>query len=154
MDIIKYCEQIKDSLYPKPYTDCISQLPSDLNLFLWHKKLYSARYALAVTSWNSTSEISFLEKKRGVVRRTLGAMWMLREVGLYLDICGKKEQWEPYTEKMKADKTGLHAVIIQAVHFIDIEAKKEHLNQSAWGPVRFGGVDSVASVISSISLES
>ena len=92
----------------------------------------------------------FLKAKRQAVARQLGAFWAIREVGLYLVVCGPQSEWQSHASKMTADKTGLHSVIVQAIHFVDLQSGATHLNQSAWGPVKFGGVDSVADVINSI----
>ena len=46
-----------------------------------------------------------------------------------------------------ADKTGLHSIIVNAVHFIDPETKSTHLNTSSWGSVEFGDVKLVSNVI-------
>ncbi len=73
-----------------------------------------------------------------------------KPVGLYLVVCGDQAKWAKQVALMPADKTGLHAVIVQAVQFVDLATSHTALNQSAWGPVRFGGVDSLAATIKSM----
>ncbi len=153
MNIFTYSEHLAQKLHPKPYTNRMVYLPDDIHLLLTHKKWMSARYAIAVTAWNPTLDgPEFLKAMRGKVSRQLSAMWVFREVGLYLVVCGAESDWQSHVSNMRADKTGLHSVIVQAVHFVDLQTGATKLNQSAWGPVKFGGVDSVANIVNSISL--
>ncbi|WP_339743093.1 hypothetical protein [uncultured Rubinisphaera sp.] len=153
MDVSTYSELVAQRLHPRPYTNRVTEVSDDIHLLLTCKKLMLARYALAVSSWEPSLDGSaFLKSKRRAVARTLGAIWTFREVGLYMVICGAESEWHTHAATMLADNTGLHAVIVQAVHFVDLQTGATQLNQSAWGPVRFGGVDSVAEVINSIPL--
>jgi hypothetical protein len=54
--------------------------------------------------------------------------------------CGPEQAWRDQTMHAVADRTGLHNIIIQAVHFVDPETGAQHLEQSSWGPIRFGGL--------------
>ncbi len=153
MDISTYTALVAERLHRRPYVERIVDLSDDIHLLLTFKYSMFARYALAICPWELLPDDSqFLKSKRRAVARQLRALWILREVGLYLIVCGSQSEWQPYVSKMRADKTGLHSVIVQAVHFIDLQNGATHLNQSAWGPVKFGGVDSIADVINSISL--
>jgi hypothetical protein len=113
--------------------------------------LILSRYALAVYEWDRAADgASHLRLARHEIAKALWAFPILGEVGLYLILCGAKEDWSDHVSSMPADQTGLHRVIVQAVHFIDLESGERALNQSAWGPVRFGGVESVASEIDAV----
>ena len=154
MNIDQYANLVKQRLYPQPYTDSVASLPSEFHLLLTCKSLPLARYAIGVTHWDdSLNGAAFLQTRRRAVARELHASyWMFRTVGLYLVVCGSCSEWQEHVSNMPADKTGLHSVIVQAVHFIDLESGSTALNQSAWGPVRFGGVDSVASIVNTIPI--
>ncbi|BDS07445.1 hypothetical protein NT6N_24850 [Oceaniferula spumae] len=41
-------------------------------------------------------------------------------------------------DEVNADRTGLHSVIIQGIHFIDLETGAAEVKQSKWGPCIFG----------------
>ena len=125
--------------------------PQGVDLLLTCNRFWLARYALAVVPWDDSLDgREFLKSRRSLISRAMGALWTLREVGLYLVIAGPEQQWRKHAGQMPADKTGLHAVIVQAVHFVDLEKGATAINQSAWGPVKFGGVDSVAHVVNSV----
>ena len=57
---------------------------------------------------------------------------------MYLVITGSEDLWLEKAENIKADLTGLHATIIQAIHFVDLDTGTTTLNQSKWGAVTFG----------------
>ena len=121
----------------------------------WH--LAGGRYALGVFDLHSTADgASQLQRARKQVAQTLWAMPVIGEVGLYAIFCGTCDKWSPHIASMPADKTGLHRVIVQAVHCIDLDAQVHKLNQSKWSldeitgtdtnlEFRFGRVDQVAS---------
>ena len=91
-------------------------------------------------------------------KRVAGSLWaipVVGEVALYAIFCGPSDKWSPHVSAMPADKTGLHRVIVQAVHCIDLDTRVHKLNQSKWSldeitgedsnlEIRFGGVDQVA----------
>lgn len=148
MDLHRFIEVIEQQLHPRPYTGRAASLPEGIHLLLTVKRGIFGRYALAVTSWDATLDgQAFLQSRRRTLSRGLGALWALREVGLYLIVCGAQSQWRSQVAQMPADKTGLHALIVQAVHFVDPDTGETQLNQSAWGSLTFGGSDSIATVI-------
>lgn len=55
-------------------------------------------------------------------------------------ICGPASSWRDQVDQAVADRTGLHHIIVQCVHFVDPETGENHLNRSSWGPVKFGGL--------------
>lgn len=152
MDVPQLVALIDKGLHPQPYPRRATSLPAELHLLLSISRGLFGRYALAVTSWDPALDgPAFLAARRKAAFRQLRALWMFREVGLYLVVCGPRSAWQPHMADMPADKTGLHAVIVQAVHCVDPATGETQLNQSAWGPVSFGGVDSIAPIIDSIA---
>jgi hypothetical protein len=151
MDIITYTKLLEKRLYPQPYNHRLTSLPDGIHLLLLRQQPLLPQYALAVSSWNpSRFGIAFWPRQRRALARKLGAMWLFREFGLYLVICGAESDWKTQLNAMPADKTGLHAVILQAVHFIDLDSGVWHLNQSAWGQMTFGGTEAISAVINRI----
>lgn len=153
MEPSNYITEIQQRLHPRPYTDLHPSPPAGVDLLLTCKKYWLARYALAIAPWdNSMDGTAFLGSRRRLISSVLDASLITREVGLYLLVTGSEPDWRDHVANMPADKTGLHAVIVQAVHFVDLQSGATAINQSAWGPVKFGGVDSVASVVNSIPI--
>ena len=153
MELSNYIAELKQRLYPLPYTDLIPTPPPGLDLLLTCQKYWLARYAFAIAPWDDSLDgKTFLQSRRKIVSDALGAFSVLREVGLYLLVTGSESDWHHHFMKMPADKTGLHSVIVQAVHFVDLQTGATAINQSTWGPVKFGGVDSVADVVNSIPI--
>ncbi len=156
MNIEPYAQLVEDRLYPQPYTDRVASLPSEFQLLLTHKSLLRARYAIGVTCWDDSLDgATFLKTRRQAAAKILRASyWKSRQIGLYLVVCGSSSGWQEHVGSMPADKTGLHSVIVQSIHFIDLGSGETTMNQSAWGPVSFGGVDSVAALVNSIPITS
>ena len=77
-------------------------------------------------------------------------MWFLREVGLYLMFCGPQTKWRDQKAHAPVDNTGFHHIIVQATHFIDPETGENHLNQSSWGPVKFGGLIPIPEMVKEV----
>ena len=151
MESSNYIASIQDRLYPRPYTDVNPLPPAGVDLLLTCKKAWLARYALAIAPWDDSLDgATFLRSRRHLVSRALGASWMCRQIGLYLVVTGAEPKWRDHVADTPADRTGLHATIVQAVHFVDLQSGATEINQSAWGPVKFGGVNSVAHVVNSI----
>ena len=145
-----FCERLKTRLYPRVYRR-EARKPDSCCLLLVQRHLLVSRYALAVYEWESAHDgPTQLRVVRREVAKALWAVPVLAEVGLYLIFCGPHQEWVTQVTSMPADKTGLHRIIVQAVHCLDLQTGEQALNQSAWGPIRFGGVDSVAAVIDAI----
>ena len=148
MDPRAFAAAIERHLHPQPYTRRAAACPEGVHLLLTARCGLLGRYALALSSWDRELDgQAYLASRRQALRSALGALWMLREVGLYLVVCGPAQSWRPQVERLPADQTGLYAVILQAVHLFDLETGESHLNQSAWGPRTFGGVDAIAPIV-------
>lgn len=137
-------------LHPAPYADVVEAEGLDL-LLLSRGGLGS--YALAVLPWREdVPAATQVAEARAAVRAATGAMWMFREYGAYLVFVGPEASWRGRLAGVAADRTGLHHVILQGMHWIDPASGATELVQSAWGPVKFGGVDSVAAAIEEIEV--
>ena len=91
---------------------------------------------------------------RSSARKFTKSMWLFREVGIYLILCGPEKYWEGHTEEITADKSGLHSIIVNAVHFVDPEAKTTHLSTSSWGSVEFGDTGFISGVVEELLMNS
>jgi hypothetical protein len=109
---------------------------------------YTGRYALAVLPWNAIADPSdLLSVARRAIRQRIVTVPFFLQVGLYLVVVGPKTAWWPIVSATMADQTSLHSVIIQGVHFLDLETKASIVNRSQWGPVRFGGSTAVSQAV-------
>ena len=150
MNTQEFCDALNARLCPRLYHKQVNSSGS-FRLLLTMRKLILSRYALAIYEWDREADgARQLHLARREIAKALWAFPVFGEVGLYLTFCGPKAEWAPQISSMPADGTGLHSVIVQGIHFVDLERGERALNQSAWGPVRFGGVDAVASEIDAI----
>ncbi|MBV9125610.1 MAG: hypothetical protein JO112_19850 [Planctomycetes bacterium] len=152
MSLAEFCSRLQDELYPTIYRGGAISGAAPFALLLKHMKwLGLGRYALGVLPWEAVENKSRLLKtaRKGIAKHlfTIPYFW---QVGLYLVVTGPRKEWAPVARQINADQTGLHAVIIQAVHFIDLELDASVVKRSQWGPVQFGGTLSVTNVIEDV----
>jgi hypothetical protein len=108
----------------------------------------TARYALAVLPWAAIGEPSgLLPLARQGVRSRFFTVPFLLQVGFYLVVVGPASVWSKVAPEVTADHTSLHAVIVQAIHFVDLNTRASVVNRSQWGPVRFGGTTGVSDAV-------
>ncbi len=131
---------ILERLHPEPYPHRFDPEGSFDFVLMRASALIGGRYAFAFLRLGDRPVDALMQTARAEARRQTGALWMLREVGLYLMICGPADQWKDQVELGAVDRTGLHHIIVQCVHFVDPETGANHLNRSSWGPVKFGGL--------------
>lgn len=147
MDIAQFCRDLRERLIPGSYKRVVGVDESPPVLLLASGRLLG-RYALAVFPWEDHTDGDVqLRHARRKVADLMIAFPVFAEVGLYLIFVGPEAEWSDQAESMPADMTGLHRVIVQAVHLVDLDKGVSHLNQSAWGPVKFGGAESVADIV-------
>lgn len=63
---------------------------------------------------------------------------LILEKGLFLVYYGSSDSWKNEVPKFKVDKTGLHLVILQSIHFVDPETGDNINKRTSWGPIKFG----------------
>jgi len=131
-------QAIKARLHPDPYGREVQPCGSFDFLIIRSSALPGGRYAFAFRRLGSEAVANAYRQARSQARRLTGSMWLLREVGLYMMLCGPEAVWRNHTQEGCVDRTGLHSIIVQAVHFVDPETGVDHLNRSSWGPVKFG----------------
>lgn len=139
--------RLKARLYPMPYTDEIIST-AEFDFFICRNSgMPGGKYAFAFKEITSRPlRDQFLEARANAQRLTK-AMWFFREVGLYLVLCGSETLWEDQVNSFPANQTGLHNIIVQAVHFTDPQTQRSHLNKSSWGCLEFGGVGSISDIV-------
>lgn len=132
-------QAIKTRLHPEPYSRDVQPCGAFDFLLTRRSALPTSRYAFAFRQLSVDNVQETYRHARSEARKLTGSMWLIREVGLYLMICGPESVWRDQTAHGSVDRTGLHNIIVQAVHFVDPETGANHLNRSAWGSVKFGG---------------
>ena len=139
--------RIKLRVHPEPYDVDIS--PSgNFDFILKSKAIFAnGKYAVGFKQISAPIDYDQFLEIRSEAQKLTKSRWLFREVGLYLIICGKENFWSDQQEMIVADKTGLHSIIINAVHFVDPDTGKTHLTTSSWGSVEFGDVNLISKVI-------
>ena len=128
------------------YSSEVSQdKPNDIDVIM-----PGGRYVFACRQVMGPLDRAGLRNMRGDARRLARSIWFLRGAGLYLLVCGAKTHWRDATQWARADRTGLHNIILQAIHFVDPETGATHLSQSAWGPFKFGRTNRVAEAVAAV----
>ncbi|MEP7705254.1 hypothetical protein [Paraglaciecola sp. 25GB23A] len=135
-------KQVKDLFYPILYP---KYLTGRANVeFCLIKSKYLGRYSIA---YIEVSEIDQLNNCMNLFRREIakitGAIWLLREVGVFIIIEVKNEiPKELYLESL-VDKTGFHSVIIQGICLFN--EKEQRFAKSKWFKHSFGDSDQILS---------
>ena len=151
MDTPQFCTRLDEALRPAVYCGGAYSEAAPFALLLKHMNRTLGRYAFGVLPWDTVEDKSRLlgTARRGISKHmfTIPYLW---QVGLYLVVVGPSREWSPLAKQMVADQTAFHSVIVQAVHFIDLESGAQEVNRSRWGPILFGGTVSVTDVVDSV----
>jgi hypothetical protein len=145
-----FVDELQARLYPDFYQQ---KLPVQAPFHFVLQKpsaLPGGRYACALVHIEAQLDAQRYHQIRRQARRLTSSLWLLREVGLYLIIAGPAALWQGQLDVVRPDKTGLHAIIVQAVHCLDPESGASHLQQSAWGQLTFGPKLPIAEAISEV----
>ncbi len=147
----QYITKLHNALCPSIYSTSIPPgMGIDLLLVRTTIPIIS-RYAFVVSKWDhDISSESQLLNIRTVVKKLLHARWIIREVGLHILFYGPKSNWEEQCNEIVPDKTGSNAVIIQGIQFVDFETGQMKLQQSSWGPIKFGFGKKVTDAVSTV----
>jgi len=143
-------EAMRDRLHPEPYGKMVEPSGSFDFLLMRSSALPGGRYAFAFGEIKSDDIHDVYCQARAEARRLTKSMWMFREVGLYLMLSGSESLWHSQIDQAPVDKTGLHSIIVQAVHFVDPDTGLNHLSQSSWGPVKFGGLIPIPEMVKEV----
>jgi hypothetical protein len=110
---------------------------------------YTARYAFAVLPWSAVKETStLLSVSRRATRRWMFTVPFLHQVGLV--VVGPERGWSPIASTATTDRTSLRSVIVQGIHFLDLETGASVVNRSQWGSIRFGHTTGVSKVVEEV----
>src|SRR5262249_11306811 len=133
---------------PQVYQGRVIENPAPFELLLTHGSWLTGRYAFAVLLWSALGDKrEVLSAARSGLARHYFTIPFLAPVGLYVVGCGPEAEWGQVAPHVRADQTGLHAVIVQAVHFLDLETRAGSVSRSQWGPLQFGGTTAVAVLV-------
>ncbi|MHC5538939.1 hypothetical protein ACYOEI_12025 [Singulisphaera rosea] len=149
MDLHEFSKNLSGLLYPSKYRSGASLYADPFTLLLrdvnW---LALGRYALGVLSWEAVKDQpDLLLAARRATKRHFLTIPYFYQVGLYLVVAGPKAEWSAVASEIRADLTGFHAVIVQAVHFLDLDTGDDLVRRSKWGSRTFGGTISVTDAI-------
>jgi hypothetical protein len=149
-----FSNKLKTKLFPKLYSEEI--LASGDFSFLLMKKgaLTTSRYAVGFMCLSKEMTLEDFWAVRSNACKLTKSMWLFREVGIYLIFCGPEKYWESHTKEITADKSGLHSIIVNAVHFVDPESKATHLSTSSWGSVEFGNTGFISGIVDELLMNS
>ena len=129
--------KIVDRIHPAYYP--IQITPSnESDCLLVKKNLLLGRQAFAMVGLDEVDASQTVSAARSQVKELMSAMWVFREVGLYLVVHGSEELWRSGINSVRPDRTGIHSVIIQGIHFIDFASGAVSIKQSRWGACKFG----------------
>ena len=147
MSILK---SIEEALVPDYYHFSSDSFDSfDLCLV---KPKSNSKYVLIAKRVRGQLDVhSEIKTARAEIRKAMGALWLLKEVGVYIVfVVDILPEIGPYD--IPIDRTGFHAVIIQGIHFVS--ENREHLfNHSKWLDHSFGNTVSIAKRIQSLSTQ-
>jgi hypothetical protein len=150
LDLPEFSSRLKDALYPAVYAAGALAGAEPFTLLLWHVNWVALlRNALAVLPLEPVERGVLGAARRGVSRYMMTVPYLF-QVGLYLVVPGLMPDWLPIVSDVEPDHTGSHSVIVQAIHFVDLETGRNRVNRSQWAPNRFGGTLSVSEVVNSV----
>jgi hypothetical protein len=148
LDTYEFCNRLRARLFPQLYQGGVIENPAPFELLLTHGNWLTGRYAFAVLLWSALGDKrDVLSAARSGLSRHHFTIPFLAQVGLYVVVCGPEAEWGPVTPHVRADQTGLHSVIVQGVHFVDLETRASSVSRSQWGPIRFGGTTAVTDIV-------
>jgi hypothetical protein len=145
VDVSEFSARLQEHFCPAVYRRGTREGVEPFTLLLQTGHWLTARYALAVLPWSDVGNPSeLLPVARRAVRGRFFTVPFLLQVGLYLVVVGPAREWSRIAAEATADQTSLHTVIVQAVHFVDLNTRASVVNRSQWGPIRFGGSGAVS----------
>jgi len=101
--------------------------------------LKKGSYALACIPYSEieADDHRNIRAKR-ILQKALHAFPIFMEKGVFILYYGEHEDWGVNYENFKVDKTAMRPIIVQAVHFFDIDTGENTRTRTSWGPVKFG----------------
>jgi hypothetical protein len=139
--------RIKSRLFPEPYDCDISPAGSFEFLIKTSPILFNGRYAVGFKQLKGEITYDHYLDVRTEAQRLCKALWLFREVGIHLIFCGPERYWKDKIKDISADITGVHCIIVQAIHFIDPNTRASHVSRSTWGLVKFGNGGLVSKIV-------
>ena len=141
-------ENIKNLFYPDDYPIL---LPQNANIdFILMKKKGIARYCIAYVDLKNIDDLDAEVKSlRKSLQKSTKALWLLREVGVFIIIKTDKDISNIEKSQLVVDSTGFHAVIIQGMYLVG--NKSTLFNKSKWFKYSFGESEEIEKRLQSIS---
>jgi len=146
MDNQIFLNELQRALIPSEYRSCLNEKVPEGHV-LFKKGLY----VFLGMPFDSVPKDDFNSyHARRVTKGAVLCLPMIASKGLFLLYYGKRKQWENIYEKYVVDRTGIHSVILQSVHFVDPEDGYNVNTRTKWGPVKFGFCSGVIDRISAV----
>lgn len=152
MNVHEFSSRLRDKLHPAVYRSGVRADAAPFTLLLTHINWLSlGRYALGVVPWDAIKgEPDLLRAVRRATMRHIVTVPYFFQVGVYVVVSGASQEWSARASEVEADRSGFHAVIIQAIHFLDLETGDDLVKRSQWGSVTFGGTRDVTDAIDTV----
>ncbi len=72
------------------------------------------------------------------IEKRMKAKTFFSEKGVFILYYGPISDWIGCYQKFQVDRTALRPVIVQSVHFLDLEIGINFNKRNSWGPLKFG----------------
>jgi len=139
-------KQVKDLFYPVPYPKCLTGL---VNVkFCLLKSKYFGRYSIAYIELNEIDDLhNNINIFRSEIAKITKAIWLFREVGVFIIIRVKNRIPKEMALESLVDKTGFHSVIIQGICLVN--ENDQRFAQSKWFKHSFGDSNQILNKLGS-----
>jgi hypothetical protein len=138
MDTVTFLNTVQQRLHPEPYSCRLDPKGSPFDLILWRRRARLADDVLGVMEFRPDCEPrAQIEACRQDLAARFGSSCFTREVVLHLLVHGRERAWREAITAMGADRLGFRGVMIQSVHFLDVDTARVAHSVSAWGPVKY-----------------
>jgi hypothetical protein len=128
---------VKSQFYPAPFPEDVSGV-DDIPLLLVRQAWFGAKYGLAAAPWSATTlPTAQIGRLRSEIAICLD-LSVFRNAGVIVIWYGEQTGWAEQASQLKADRHGVRNVIIQGMVFVDPKSGANQVDQSRWGPLRFG----------------
>lgn len=139
----KFIKDLSKSIIPQYYKK-FDKIDADLIQIVFLSPHYGlGRYMLSLSFIdeidvleNALDLYDIKETVRGIIKKKYKANWLIGNVGLQMVIIIKNQK-NLIEDRIKADKTGIHSVIIQGIHVMDVKNKDFYFNETKWIGIPF-----------------
>ena len=130
----EFLDRLESMLVPSEYrTKITKNVPSDWRFYR------KGAYVFAAVPYSESIQQDYGNAYvKAQIRRTVFALPVIAEKGLFLLHYGPVADWDSRKQLHRVDKTALRPVIVQSIHFVDPETGANSNSRTSWGPIKFG----------------